>query len=40
MSPDAREELRSRLGDNLSVSPDGRIIYEAFANGVKGRLAT
>ena len=39
MSPDAREELRSRLRDNLSFSPDCRIIYEAFANGVKGRVA-
>jgi ubiquinone/menaquinone biosynthesis C-methylase UbiE len=38
MSTSAREELRSRLRDYLPVSLDGRIIYEAFANSVKGRV--
>jgi hypothetical protein len=38
MSPGAREELRSRLRDHLSFLPDGQIIYEAFANAVKGRV--
>jgi ubiquinone/menaquinone biosynthesis C-methylase UbiE len=37
LSPDARERLRARLRDQLPVSPDGRIAYEAFANAVKGR---
>jgi SAM-dependent methyltransferase len=38
MAPDAREELRLRLRDHLPARPDGRIIYEAFANSVKGRV--
>jgi len=38
MPPGAREELRLRLRDHLSAGPDGRIIYEAFANSVKGRV--
>jgi len=38
MAPGAREELRLRLRDRLSAGPDGRIIYEAFANSVKGRV--
>jgi ubiquinone/menaquinone biosynthesis C-methylase UbiE len=37
MSPGAREQLRVRLREQLPVSPDGRIAYEAFANAVKGR---
>jgi ubiquinone/menaquinone biosynthesis C-methylase UbiE len=37
MSSSAKDELRSRVRDHISFSPDGRIIYEAFANGVKGR---
>lgn len=37
MSASAREELRTRLRDRLPVSPDGRIVYESFANAVKGR---
>jgi hypothetical protein len=36
MSPTAREELRSRLRDRLPFLPDGRVVYEAFANSVKG----
>jgi len=38
MSPSARGELRSRLRDHLSFSPDGGITYEAFANAVKGQV--
>jgi ubiquinone/menaquinone biosynthesis C-methylase UbiE len=38
MSATAREELRTRLRDYLPVSSDGRIIYESFANSVKGRV--
>jgi ubiquinone/menaquinone biosynthesis C-methylase UbiE len=39
MSASAREELRVRLRDYLPVSSDGRIVYESFANAVKGRVA-
>ena len=39
MSASAREELRTRLRDHLSVSSDGRIVYELFANAVKGRVS-
>lgn len=38
LPPGAREELRLRLRDHLPARPDGRIIYEAFANSVKGRV--
>jgi hypothetical protein len=38
MSASAREELRRRLRDHLPVSSDGRIVYESFANAVKGRV--
>jgi SAM-dependent methyltransferase len=38
MSATAREELRTRLRDHLPVSSNGRIVYEAFANSVNGRL--
>jgi SAM-dependent methyltransferase len=38
MSASAREELRARLRDHLPVSSDGRIVYESFANAVKGRV--
>jgi SAM-dependent methyltransferase len=37
LSPCARERLRARLREQLPVSCDGRIAYEAFANAVKGR---
>jgi ubiquinone/menaquinone biosynthesis C-methylase UbiE len=40
MSADAREELRSRVRNNLPVSSDGRIIYQSFANSIKGRVPT
>jgi SAM-dependent methyltransferase len=38
LPPSAKEELRIRLRDYLPVSSDGRIIYDAFANSVKGRV--
>ena len=38
MSPDAREQLRTRLRKYLPSASDGSIVYEAFANAVKGRL--
>ncbi len=38
MSPETRELLRTRLRGSLPVAPDGRIVYEAFANAVKGRV--
>ena len=33
-----RERLKSQLRAQLSVGPDGRITYGAFANAVKGRV--
>lgn len=38
MSLSAREELRARLRDRLSVSSNSSIVYESFANIVKGRV--
>ena len=38
MPPETRELLRTRLRGSLPVAPDGRIVYEAFANAVKGRV--
>jgi SAM-dependent methyltransferase len=38
MSASAREELRACLRDHLPISSDGRIIYQSFANAVKGRV--
>lgn len=38
MSPSAREQLRTRLREQLPAASDGRIVYEAFANAVKGRV--
>jgi SAM-dependent methyltransferase len=38
MSPDARNQLRTRLQEQLPVAADGRISYESFANAVKGRV--
>jgi len=38
MSARAREEFRARLRRRLPVTLDGRIIYESFANAVKGRV--
>jgi len=37
LSPDIRARLQSRLRDILTIGPDGRVTYEAFANAVKGR---
>lgn len=38
MSANERERLRAHLRDHLPVASDGRIIYESFANAVKGRV--
>jgi ubiquinone/menaquinone biosynthesis C-methylase UbiE len=38
LSTSAREELRTRLRDHLPISLDGRVVYESFANSVKGRV--
>jgi SAM-dependent methyltransferase len=38
MSTSAREQLRARVREQLPVSLDGRTVYEAFANAVKGRV--
>jgi len=38
MSASAREELRTRLRDHLPACSDGRIVYESFANAVRGRV--
>jgi hypothetical protein len=38
MSPDAREQLRVRLREHLPATSDGPIVYESFANAVKGRV--
>jgi SAM-dependent methyltransferase len=33
MSPREREQLRTRLREQLPAAPDGHILYESFANG-------
>jgi hypothetical protein len=38
MSASARDELRLRLRDHLPISSGGRIVLEAFANSIKGRV--
>jgi ubiquinone/menaquinone biosynthesis C-methylase UbiE len=38
MSPAAREQLRTRLREQLPAASDGHILYESFANAVKGRV--
>jgi len=38
LSPEKREELRTKLRQRLPQGPDGRISYEAHANAVKGRV--
>ena len=38
LSPAVRDQLRNRLRKQLPTGPDGRIVYEAFANAVKGRV--
>jgi SAM-dependent methyltransferase len=37
MTPTDRDKLRARLRDQLAPHSDGRIVYESFANAVKGR---
>ena len=38
MAPDVRDQLRTRLREQLPVTSDGRILYESFANAVRGRV--
>lgn len=38
MSPAAREELRARLRERVTATPDGRIVYDSVANAAKGRV--
>ena len=38
MSTSEREQLRTGLRDHLPAASDGRIVYESFANAVKGRV--
>jgi SAM-dependent methyltransferase len=38
MSPGVREQLRTRLRELLAAPSDGQILYESFANAVKGRV--
>jgi SAM-dependent methyltransferase len=37
MSPDGRKRLRSALEERTPVAADGRVVYEARANAIKGR---
>ena len=36
LSPNLREQLKTRLRERLPIAADGTIAYEAFANAVKG----
>ena len=38
MSPSAREQLRTRLREQLPAAADGHILYESLANAVRGRV--
>jgi|ERR1700728_4300745 len=38
LSPSAREQLRTRLREQLPIGPNGQIVYEAYANAAKGRV--
>ena len=38
MSTSEREKLRTDLRNRLPTASDGRIVYESFANAVKGRV--
>lgn len=38
LSLSARQQLRVHLRERVPVASDGRIVYEAFANAVKGRV--
>jgi SAM-dependent methyltransferase len=37
LSPDTRERLRSALRERTPIAADGRVVYEARANAIKGR---
>lgn len=37
LSPDTRERLRSTLRERTTLTADGRVVYEARANAIKGR---
>jgi SAM-dependent methyltransferase len=39
LSPERKEELKTKLRQQLPHGPDGRISYEAHANAVKGSVA-
>jgi SAM-dependent methyltransferase len=38
MSAAARDQLRTRLREYVPTASDGRIVYESFANAVRGRV--
>jgi SAM-dependent methyltransferase len=38
MSANERDELRTRLRGRLPIASDGSVVYESFANAVKGRV--
>jgi ubiquinone/menaquinone biosynthesis C-methylase UbiE len=38
LSPDAKNQLKARLREQLPIAADGSIAFEAFANAVKGRV--
>ena len=38
LSPEMREQLKAQLRKQLPAGPDGRIVYQSFANAVKGRV--
>src|SRR5262249_17888052 len=38
MTADAKAQFRARLREQLPAAADGRIVYEATANGVRGRV--
>jgi SAM-dependent methyltransferase len=38
MSADEKERLRTRLRGHLPTDANGRIVYESFANAIKGRV--
>jgi len=38
LAPSAREQLKKKVRERLSIATDGTIAYEAFANAVKGAV--
>ena len=38
LAPSAREQLKKKVRERLSIAADGTIAYEAFANAVKGAV--